>query len=105
MFPDSSINLRREEEKLLRPIEILRNEGVSYTLTVETLWRLFSPIDIRSNPFIILTSNSMKDCSLQVLLGIMRSRTSEVSTVANSCALWIIVTDSIYGSNDEESTL
>ena len=47
----------------------------------------------------------MKDCSLQVLLGIMRSRTSEVSTVANSCALWIIVTDSTYGSNDEESTL
>ena len=47
----------------------------------------------------------MKDCSLQVLLGIMRSRTSEVSTVANSCALWIIVTDSTYGSNEEESTL
>ena len=102
---DSSINLREEEEKLLRPTEILRNEGISYTLTVETLWRLFSPIDIRSNPLIILTSNSTKDCSLQVLLGIMRSRTSEVSTVANSCALWIIVTDSIYGSNDEESTL
>ena len=45
----------------------------------------------------------MKDCSLQVLLGIMRSRTSEISTVANSCALWIIVTDSTYGSNEEES--
>ena len=106
MSSDSSINLREEEEeKLLRPTEILRNEGVSYTLKVETLWRLFSPIDIRSNPFIELTSNSMKDCSLQVLLGMINSRTSEVSTVANSCSLWIIVTDSIYGSNEEESTL
>ena len=45
----------------------------------------------------------MKDCSLQVLLGMINSRTSEISTVANSCALWIIVTDSIYGSKEEES--
>ena len=105
LSPDSSISLREEEEKLLRPIEILFNKGISYALTVETLWRLFSPIDIRSNTLIELTSNSMKDCSLQVLLGMINSRTSEVSTVANSCALWIIVTDSTYGSNDEESTL
>ena len=82
---DSSINLREEEEeKLLRPIEILRNEGVSYTLTVETLWRLFSPIDIRSNTLIELTSNSMKDCSLQVLLGIMRSRIEVILIDKNS---------------------
>ena len=82
---DSSINLREEEEeKLLRPIEILLNEGISYTLTVETLWRLFSPIDIRSNPLIILTSNSKKDCSLQVLLGIMRSRIEVILIDKNS---------------------
>ena len=81
---DSSINLREEEEKLLLPTEILLNEGVSYTLTVETLWRLFSPIDIRSNPLIILTSNSMKDCSLQVLLGIMRSRIEVILIDKNS---------------------
>ena len=84
MSSDSSINLREEEEKLLRPTEILRNEGVSYTLTVETLWRLFSPIDIRSNPLIELTSNSMKDCSLQVLLGIMRSRIEVILIDMNS---------------------
>ena len=84
MSSDSSINLREEEEKLLRPIEILLNEGISYALTVETLWRLFSPIDIRSNPFIELTSNSMKDWSLQVLLGIMRSRIEVILIDKNS---------------------